>query len=172
MDDNYRVDIQLRNVLISTLLSGGALNLLLAVCSSLAACRNALTQLHWYYGSRVCNQYHYVSPERQCESANRRLSVRSGGSVTCDTNEHLRTVTKIDFATANLTFSGLKACDGSFYLMDTPGMQHLPGHLTALARVTPASFIVLGGDTYHHAGAARPRPAFQRAFPCPAHLLE
>ncbi|KAJ7209144.1 beta-lactamase-like protein [Mycena pura] len=85
-----------------------------------------------------------------------------------------RTVTKIDFATANLTFSGLKAIDyfndGSLYLLNTPG--HLPGHLTALARVTPSSFVVLGGDTFHHAGEARPRPAFQKNFPCPAHLLE
>ncbi|KAJ7642806.1 beta-lactamase-like protein [Mycena polygramma] len=83
-------------------------------------------------------------------------------------------VTKIDFATANLTFSGLKAIDyfgdGSFYLLNTPG--HLPGHLTALARVTPTSFIALGGDTFHNAGEARPRPQFQKAFPCPAHLLE
>jgi len=86
-----------------------------------------------------------------------------------------RKVTKIDFTTANLTFSGgLKAIDyfgdGSFYLVNTPG--HLPGHLTALARVTPTSFISLGGDTFHHAGEARPRPEFQKNFPCPAHLLE
>ncbi|KAK7025194.1 Metallo-beta-lactamase superfamily protein [Favolaschia claudopus] len=85
-----------------------------------------------------------------------------------------RTVIKIDFATANLTLSGLKAIDyfgdGSFYLLNTPG--HLAGHITALARVTPTSFIVLGGDTFHHVGEARPRPAFQKNFPCPAHLLE
>lgn len=31
---------------------------------------------------------------------------------------------------------------------------------------------MLGGDTFHHAGQARPRPAFQKNFPCPAHLLE
>ncbi|KAJ7191273.1 beta-lactamase-like protein [Mycena pura] len=83
-------------------------------------------------------------------------------------------VTKIDFSTATHTFSGLQAIDyfgdGSVYLVNTPG--HLPGHLTALARVTPTSFILLGGDTFHHAGEARPRPAFQQAFPCPAHLLE
>ncbi|KAJ7931685.1 beta-lactamase-like protein [Mycena leptocephala] len=83
-------------------------------------------------------------------------------------------VTKIDFTSSNLTFSGLKAVDyfgdGSFYLLDTPG--HLPGHLTALARVTPTSFISLGGDTFHHVGEARPRPQFQKNYPCPAHLLE
>ncbi|KAJ7130625.1 beta-lactamase-like protein [Mycena epipterygia] len=83
-------------------------------------------------------------------------------------------VTKIDFAVSKLTFSGLKAVDyfgdGSFYLLDTPG--HLAGHISALARVTPTSFISLGGDTFHHAGEARPRPQFQENYPCPAHLLE
>ncbi|CAK5278354.1 unnamed protein product [Mycena citricolor] len=85
-----------------------------------------------------------------------------------------RTVTKIDFSKANTTFSGLKAVDyfgdGSFYLLDTPG--HLAGHITALARTTSSSFLVLGGDTFHHPGAIRPRPAFQQQYPCPAHLLE
>ncbi|KAJ7054311.1 hypothetical protein C8F01DRAFT_1260049 [Mycena amicta] len=49
---------------------------------------------------------------------------------------------------------------------------HLPGHLTALARVTRSSFIVLGGDSFHHGGQLRPRPAFQQRFPCPAHILD
>ncbi|KAJ7445439.1 beta-lactamase-like protein [Mycena latifolia] len=83
-------------------------------------------------------------------------------------------VTILNFNTTKLTFSGLKAIDffgdGSFYLLDTPG--HLPGHISALARVTPTSFVSLGGDTFHHAGQARPRPDFQKTFPCPAHLLE
>ncbi|KAJ7457972.1 beta-lactamase-like protein [Mycena galericulata] len=85
-----------------------------------------------------------------------------------------RNVTELSFATTKLTFSGLAAIDyfgdGSFYLLDTPG--HLPGHISALARVTPTSFVSLSGDVFHHAGQARPRPAFQAAFPCPAHLLE
>jgi hypothetical protein len=104
-------------------------------------------------------------------------------------------ITTVNFANAKLTFSGLKAVDyfgdGSFYLVDTPGEgiscgnfqqygtdtnlnseQHLPGHLTALTDVTPNSFIVLGGDTFHHAGQAHPWPQFQMNFPCPAHLLE
>ncbi|KAK7025175.1 Metallo-beta-lactamase superfamily protein [Favolaschia claudopus] len=85
-----------------------------------------------------------------------------------------RKVTKVNFATAKLTFSGLKAIDffgdGSFYLLDTPG--HLPGHLSALARVTPTTFVSLAGDTFHHVGQARPRPALQKSIPCPAHLLE
>ncbi|KAJ7250503.1 beta-lactamase-like protein [Mycena haematopus] len=84
------------------------------------------------------------------------------------------TITNLDFATANLTFGGLKAVDyfddGSFYLLDTPG--HQLGHLTAIARVTPTSFVVLGGDTFHHAGEARPRPQFQKHYPCPTHLVE
>ncbi|KAJ6601212.1 beta-lactamase-like protein [Mycena vulgaris] len=83
-------------------------------------------------------------------------------------------ITELNFAGSRLTFSGLKAIDwfndGSFYLLETPG--HHPGHITALARVTPTSFITLGGDTFHYAGEARPRPQFQKNFPCPAHLLE
>ncbi|KAJ7334282.1 beta-lactamase-like protein [Mycena albidolilacea] len=83
-------------------------------------------------------------------------------------------VTKIDFTAANLTFSGLKAIDyfgdGSFYLLNTPG--HMHGHISALARVTPTSFVALGGDAFHHVGQARPRPQFQENFPCPAHILE
>ncbi|KAJ7103710.1 beta-lactamase-like protein [Mycena crocata] len=85
-----------------------------------------------------------------------------------------RNVTQLNIAQMNLTFSGLKAFDyfgdGSFYLLNTPG--HEAGHMTALARVTPTSFIVLGGDSFHHAGQARPRPQFQRNYPCPSHLLK
>ncbi|KAF7312907.1 Metallo-beta-lactamase superfamily protein [Mycena kentingensis (nom. inval.)] len=88
-----------------------------------------------------------------------------------------RHVHKIDFALSKLKFNDLKAVDyfgdGSFYLVDAPG--HLPGHLTALARVTPspkATFILLGGDSFHHPGEARPRPALQKSFPCPGHLLD
>ncbi|KAJ7187909.1 hypothetical protein C8R46DRAFT_1205141 [Mycena filopes] len=84
-----------------------------------------------------------------------------------------REVTKVDFAAAPLSFGSLKAIDyfgdGSFYLVDTPG--HLPGHLTALARVTPTSFVHLGGDSFHNAGELRPRPELWEHYPCPAHLL-
>ncbi|KAJ7074251.1 hypothetical protein C8F01DRAFT_971715 [Mycena amicta] len=90
-----------------------------------------------------------------------------------------RNVTKIDFSTALLNFSGLSAIDyfgdGSFYLMNTPGLiivhSTFLGHLTALARVTPNSFILLGGDTFHHPGEARPRPGLQQTYPCPADIL-
>ncbi|KAJ6488464.1 hypothetical protein C8R47DRAFT_1046454 [Mycena vitilis] len=84
-----------------------------------------------------------------------------------------RHVTVLNFDHTNLTFSGLPAVDyfgdGSFYLLDTPG--HLGGHITALARVTPSTFVVLGGDSGHHPAQLRPRPEFQRHYPCPAHLL-
>ncbi|KAK4503576.1 hypothetical protein PRZ48_004491 [Zasmidium cellare] len=44
--------------------------------------------------------------------------------------------------------------DGSLYLLDSPG--HLPGHLCALARTTPDTFVFLGGDICHFAGDFRP----------------
>ncbi|KAF8191468.1 hypothetical protein K438DRAFT_1591335 [Mycena galopus ATCC 62051] len=82
-------------------------------------------------------------------------------------------VTELTFDNTNITFSGLPAIDyfgdGSFYLLNTRG--HLIGHITALARVTPSTFIVLGADTGHHAGQLRPRPNFQAAYPCPAELV-
>ncbi|KAJ7237523.1 hypothetical protein B0H12DRAFT_1190546 [Mycena haematopus] len=82
-------------------------------------------------------------------------------------------VIKLDFDSAKLTFGGMKAIDqfgdGSFYLLDSPG--HLTGHMSALARVTPSSFIVLGGDTLHHVGQLRPSGAFQATVPCPGELL-
>ncbi|KAJ7180771.1 beta-lactamase-like protein [Mycena filopes] len=85
-----------------------------------------------------------------------------------------REVKKIDFSAANLSFANLKAIDyfgdGSFYLLNTPG--HLPGHLSALARVTPTSFVHLGGDTYHNPAEFRPRPELQKNFPCPTELID
>ncbi|KAJ7771585.1 beta-lactamase-like protein [Mycena metata] len=85
-----------------------------------------------------------------------------------------RNVTELDFNQTDLTFSGLPALDyfgdGSFYLLNMPG--HLGGHMSALARVTPSTFIVLGADTGHHPGQLRPRPNFQHAYPCPTELLE
>ena len=47
--------------------------------------------------------------------------------------------------------------DGSFYLLDAPG--HSVGHMCGLARVTSASvssFVLMGADACHHAGALRP----------------
>ncbi|KAJ7454588.1 beta-lactamase-like protein [Mycena galericulata] len=80
----------------------------------------------------------------------------------------------LDFDNANLTISGMPAIDyfgdGSFYLLDTPG--HLTGHMSALARVTPTSFILLGADALHHVGELRPHGNFETNFPCPGDLLE
>jgi glyoxylase-like metal-dependent hydrolase (beta-lactamase superfamily II) len=44
--------------------------------------------------------------------------------------------------------------DGSFYLLDVPG--HAVGHMCALARTTERSFVLLGADACHFAGALRP----------------
>ncbi|CRG84048.1 hypothetical protein PISL3812_01389 [Talaromyces islandicus] len=44
--------------------------------------------------------------------------------------------------------------DGSFYLLDSPG--HAVGHMCALARTTPSTFIFIGSDSCHHCGALRP----------------
>ncbi|KAJ0114632.1 demethylase [Diaporthe amygdali] len=46
--------------------------------------------------------------------------------------------------------------DGSSYLLDAPG--HAVGHLCALARTAadPPSFVFMGADCCHHAGALRP----------------
>jgi hypothetical protein len=55
--------------------------------------------------------------------------------------------------------------------IDAHNIQHLTGHMSALARVTPTSFIVLGGDTLHHVGQLRPSGAFQDNIPCPGDLL-
>lgn len=46
--------------------------------------------------------------------------------------------------------------DGSFYLLDVPG--HAIGHMCGLARTTPTTFMLLGADTCHFAGALRPSP--------------
>jgi hypothetical protein len=44
--------------------------------------------------------------------------------------------------------------DGSFYLLDSPG--HTLGHLCGRARVTPSTFVFMGGDCAHHGGKFRP----------------
>lgn len=38
--------------------------------------------------------------------------------------------------------------DGSFYIVDTPG--HFPGHVSAVVRVAPNTFVFLAGDLCHH----------------------
>ncbi|KAJ7175836.1 hypothetical protein C8R46DRAFT_71192 [Mycena filopes] len=84
-----------------------------------------------------------------------------------------RKTVPLNFDESKLTIGGLRALDffedGSFYLLDVPG--HLKGHLCGLARVTPTSFVYLGGDACHHPGMLRPTEALHRHFPCPGHLI-
>lgn len=59
--------------------------------------------------------------------------------------------------------------DGSLYLLDTPG--HAIGHMCALARVTPTTFVFLGGDICHFGGSFRPSPSIPLPDPVPnSHL--
>ncbi|KAJ7022736.1 hypothetical protein C8F04DRAFT_1223799 [Mycena alexandri] len=84
-----------------------------------------------------------------------------------------RNLVRLDFDTAPLVIGGLKAVDffedGSFYILDVPG--HQAGHVCALARVTPTSFVFLGSDTCHHAGVFRPTGKLHRHVPCPGELI-
>lgn len=75
-----------------------------------------------------------------------------------------RTIEEIDFSSGSQHIRGLRAVDvfkdGSFYLLETTG--HTTGHISALARTIAGvganedSFLLLGGDVCHHAGALRP----------------
>lgn len=72
--------------------------------------------------------------------------------------------------------------DGSFYLLDAPG--HDVGHMCALVRTTPSTFMFLGGDACHHAAEFRPTeylplpnhiPSFKHPtnnIPCPCSFFE
>ena len=44
--------------------------------------------------------------------------------------------------------------DGSFYILNVPG--HAVGHISALVRTTPETFVFLGGDVCHFNGVIRP----------------
>ncbi|EOD43196.1 Beta-lactamase-like protein [Neofusicoccum parvum] len=44
--------------------------------------------------------------------------------------------------------------DGSFYILNVPG--HAVGHISALARTTPDTFVFMGGDICHFGGSYRP----------------
>ncbi|KAK7048341.1 Metallo-beta-lactamase superfamily protein [Favolaschia claudopus] len=84
-----------------------------------------------------------------------------------------RDLVRVDFDKSPLEIGGFKANDffgdGSFYLLDVPG--HLAGHLCALARVTPTSFVLLGGDCCHHPGMLRPTSKIHRHYPCPGEIF-
>jgi len=84
-----------------------------------------------------------------------------------------RKVTEIQMEDFDLDIGGFKAHDyfgdGSFYVLNVPG--HAVGHVAALARVTPLTFIFLGADTCHHAGMLRPNLGIHKHYPCPGHLI-
>ncbi|KAJ7275095.1 beta-lactamase-like protein [Mycena rebaudengoi] len=84
-----------------------------------------------------------------------------------------RRLMEVDFDKSDFIIGGMKAHDffgdGSFYLLDAPG--HAPGHMCALARVTPTDFVLLGADTCHHPGQFRPTEKLHRNLPCPGELL-
>ncbi|KAJ7044095.1 hypothetical protein C8F04DRAFT_689123 [Mycena alexandri] len=84
-----------------------------------------------------------------------------------------RELLPLHFNEPHLEIGGFKALDyfgdGSFYVLDVPG--HLAGHICGLARVTPTTFVYLGGDVVHHAGMLRPTAKLHRQFPCPDELL-
>ncbi|KAG9784240.1 hypothetical protein KCU88_g2804, partial [Aureobasidium melanogenum] len=75
-----------------------------------------------------------------------------------------RKVTELDFSTSKLEIGGFKALDyfgdGSLYFLSAPG--HAIGHMVALARTTaatgssPSTYILMGGDSFHHGSQLRP----------------
>ncbi|KAJ7048508.1 beta-lactamase-like protein [Mycena amicta] len=85
-----------------------------------------------------------------------------------------RNLVKIDFDESKLKIGEFRAHDyfgdGSFYLLDVPG--HQLGHICGLARVTPTSFVLMGGDACHHPGILRPTSLLHKHYPCPGALVE
>ncbi|KAK0202309.1 beta-lactamase-like protein [Desarmillaria ectypa] len=85
-----------------------------------------------------------------------------------------RKVTELNLTDFVVTIGDYEAfdyfSDGSLYILNSPG--HQQGHITALARVTPTSFVLLGGDSCHHPGQLRPTAHLHQSFPCPGHILE
>lgn len=85
-----------------------------------------------------------------------------------------RQVTELSFDESKISIGDFKAIDyfedGSLYILDVPG--HVTGHVNALARVTPTTFILLGGDTCHHPAMMRPSVNSARHFPCPGSFSE
>ncbi|KAL0062510.1 hypothetical protein AAF712_010644 [Marasmius tenuissimus] len=85
-----------------------------------------------------------------------------------------REVEELAFTESKLEIGGQPALDylndGSLYIIDMPG--HAAGHIAALVRVKPDSFILLGGDTFHHAGQIRPNSHIQKTYPPTEELVE
>jgi hypothetical protein len=52
-------------------------------------------------------------------------------------------------------------------------VQHCPGHMAALARVTvnPTTFVLLAGDTFHQPAEIRPSPDLNKQYPVPPSIL-
>ncbi|KAJ7037869.1 beta-lactamase-like protein [Mycena alexandri] len=98
----------------------------------------------------------------------------NSASVLLDSDFAGRKSVPINFDETSLEIGGFKAHDffgdGSLYILDVPG--HLKGHICALARVTPDSFVFMGGDACHHAGMLRPTSILHQRAPCPADILE
>ncbi|KAF7300599.1 Metallo-beta-lactamase superfamily protein [Mycena chlorophos] len=78
-----------------------------------------------------------------------------------------RKVVKIDFDASMLKIGGFRAHD-YFWRWQ----YHQAGHICGLVRVTPTTFLLLGGDACHHPGALRPTQAHRKYFPCPGALVE
>lgn len=55
--------------------------------------------------------------------------------------------------------------DASLFLLSTPG--HAPGHISALVRTTPSTFVFLGGDICHFTGDFRPSQKLPLPDPIP-----
>ncbi|KAJ7755382.1 hypothetical protein DFH07DRAFT_700326, partial [Mycena maculata] len=92
-----------------------------------------------------------------------------------------RKLVRVDFTKSQLEIGGFKAHDytgdGSFYLLDVPGVcltlvspTHHLYNLT-VHTINPAIFVLLGADTCHHAGVLRPTEHLHKGFPCPGDLL-
>jgi hypothetical protein len=79
-----------------------------------------------------------------------------------------REVREMEFDESNFKVGSFPAVDyfgdGSFYLLDSPG--HAIGHMCALARTTPDTFVLMGGDICHTPGNYRPT----KTYPIPETL--
>ena len=89
-------------------------------------------------------------------------------SSLCESDFEGRNVREIEESSFSLKIGQFPAFDyfgdGSFYLLHTPG--HTVGHMCGLARVTPETFIFMGGDCCHHPGEFRPT----EYLPLPKHI--
>lgn len=59
--------------------------------------------------------------------------------------------------------------DGSLYVLNVPG--HTTGHISALVRTTPETFIFMGGDVCHFTGVIRPSQYIPLPDPIPKNTV-